>query len=862
MSQPARSRLASFLDLLLVWPRKPEAGGGLVRRCTWGGQLVLGIPSWGRQSSSVRRLAVFGLRTFQGITCRLLLVLLALGGTGYLLVRGSLPPLDGEQTAVGVQEPVTIERDALGVPTIRARSKEDLFFGLGFSHGQDRFFQMDLTRRYAAGELAALLGPQALGVDHETRLHRFRARATAMLNHLHTTDRRLLESYVQGVNAGLASLRCRPWEYYVLRAEPRPWAVEDSLLVIDTMYLMLQAGNFDRELALEVAQHALPPQIFDLIAAVGDEWDAPLEGKPFVTPPLPGPDILDLRRERATLQKAPPDRTFYKFVDPEIAGSNNWAVAGAHTAHGGVLVANDMHLGIRVPGIWYRAALVWTDGSGKEQRAWGATLPGEPGLVVGSNGHLAWGLTNVEGDWSDLVKVEIDPKNPSHYLTPRGSVPFEIHDETIEVKGQPAVTRTIKSTLWGPLLDETARERRYPHALRWVAHDPEALNLEFMKLFDTQTVAEAMVIANRSGGPHVNFIAGDRDGTIGWTILGRIPRRVGLDGMVPRNWSDGKCRWEGYLDPTEYPRIIQPASGRLWTANQRTVEGDNLKMLGLIGYDRGARARQIRDRLFTLEKATEADMLALQRDNRALFLERWQKLLLEVLTPEAIAADPRRGKLRAQVEAWGGRAAKDSIGYRVVHEFRGRVVRATLEPLTARCRIEDSRFGVGYFRMQEGPVWRLVQEKPVHLLDPRYQSWDELLLKIADRVVVVQEKSPDGVTWGERNRADFRHPLSGGLQGIPLVGDWLADQLDMPHEVQDGAWTDMPFIAGRRYGASQRMVVSPGKEDQGYFHIPAGQSGHFLSPHYRDSHAGWFHGEPTPFLPGATQHTLTLRPEK
>ena len=221
-----------------------------------------------------------------------------------------------------------------------------------------------------------------------------------------------------------------------------------------------------------------------------------------------------------------------------------------------------------------------------------------------------------------------------------------------------------------------------------------------------------------------------------------------------------------------------------------------------------------------------------------------------------VASDPRRGELRRHVEGWGGRAAIDSVGYRIVHEFRLRVVRAVLSPLTAPCRRADPKFRLGVFHQTEGPVWAILAKRPVHLLDPSYRDWDGLLLAAVD--AMLDEATADGTplesrTWGERNTVRFRHLLS---TSVPLLGGWL----DLPDQPLPGGWADMPRIQRPDYGASQRLAVAPGRESRGYLHMPCGQSGHPLSPHYRDGHAAWSRGEPTPLLPGPTRQSLVLEP--
>jgi penicillin amidase len=356
---------------------------------------------------------------------------------------------------------------------------------------------------------------------------------------------------------------------------------------------------------------------------------------------------------------------------------------------------------------------------------------------------------------------------------------------------------------------------------------------------------EALRIAATARIPTQNCVVADSSGRIGWTLMGPIPRRFGHDGRLPRSWAAGDAGWDGLLDPAQVPRVVDPPSGRLWTANNRVVDGEMLRALGDDGFALGARARQIRDSLMALERATAEDMLRIQLDDRALVLERWRDLLLRTLTDEAVAARPRRSELRRLVaESWTGHASIDSVGYRMVRAFRLTAAEDLLGAITRRCTAVDSSFSLLSLSQWEGPLWRLVTERPA----------DEALLAAADRMLdgleAQSDRPLDTRTWGERNTVRIQHPLS---LAVPQLGRLL----DLPAEPLPGDLL-MPRIQSPGFGASERFVVSPGREEAGIFHMPGGQSGHFLSPYYRKGHAAWSRGEPTPFLPGTTVHRLTL----
>jgi penicillin amidase len=769
-------------------------------------------------------------------------------------LRNSLPQLSGTASIPGLTAAVRVERDALGVPAVHGGSREDVARALGFLHAQDRFFQMDLQRRQPAGELSALVGPRALDADAAIRTHRFRDVARRAFEKTDPGYRRILEAYADGVNAGVAALASAPFEYVVLRATPERWMPEDSILTVLAMFNTLQGRQAQFEQTLSAMRDSLPETMYRFLATTGSEWDTPVVGERTPRPAMPTAAEFTLRQRSTRLNPSPPHSLMASSDSDEGAtiGSNNWAVAGTHTATGAALVANDMHLSIGVPIIWYRASFSYPDPQrpGATRRIGGVTLPGLPSIVVGSNGDVAWGFTNTGGDWSDLVRVEPDPHDRSRYLTPDGPRAFEVHSETIAATG--GVTRTIEArwTIWGPIVWKDARGREY--AQRWVAHDADLLASDTTSPERARTVEDLVQAVAGLGIPNQNVTMADRAGRVAWTIGGAIPRRVGHDGSTPQSWADGTHRWDGYLSASEFPRIIDPGHGRIWTANAPVVDGAMLATIGEGGYADGIRARLIRDRLMAIDKATPRDMLSVQLEDRALFLERWRELLLKTL---ADASGPR-AEFRSLIDrGWTGRASPDSVAYRLVRTFRTNFVRQVMTWLTEPARTIDPAFDYSRSLRGEGPVWQLIEERPAHLLDPTFKDWDEAILAAVDASIA--ELTANGRTladrtWGEANRAQILHPLA---SGIPFLGRYL----NMPGDPLPGdVYT--PRASSPRTGPSERMVVSPGSEEEGILHVPTGQSGHPLSPHYGDQYRAWLTGEPTPFLPGPAVNTLTLTP--
>lgn len=799
------------------------------------------------------------------------LVVLIIGASVYARseVRGSLPKVDGTAAIKGLTANVRVDRDALGVPTITGASREDAARALGFLHAQDRFFQMDLQRRQPAGELAGLVGPRAIEIDQEIRVHRFRNVAHRALELTAPSYRRVLEAYAEGVNAGLNALASPPFEYLVLRAKPEPWLPEDSILTVLAMFNTLQGRQAAFEQSHGALRDTLPEPMFRFLSAAGSEWETPVVGQPLQRPSIPGPGVFDLRRVNQTAlhnlkTSQPQNLKPLSPHDPEeasIIGSNNWAVDGAHSASGAAILANDMHLSIAVPIIWYRASLVFPDPlqPSANQQLTGVTLPGLPSLVVGSNGHVAWGFTNTGGDWSDLVRIERDARDSEKYLTPEGPKAFDVFNETIAAKGTASKTVPVRWTIWGPIVWKDARGREY--AQRWVAHDAQSLSADITKPERARSVDDLWQAVAGLGIPNQNVTMADTSGRIAWTIGGAIPRRIGHDGMTPESWADGTHRWDGYLTSADFPHIISPENGRIWTANAPVVDGAMLAAIGEGGYADGIRARLIRDRLLAIPKATPRDMLSIQLEDRALFLTRWRQLLLDTLSAPgsrlpAPGAD-RRDEFRRLIDTtWTGRASPDSVAYRLVKEFRLTFVRRVMTSLTAPALAVDPAFDYTRLQRGEGPVWQIVAERPVHLLDPKFKTWAEAILDAVDFTIAQLTEGGRSLadrTWGEANTAEIRHPLA---SAIPFFGKYL----NMPADPLPGdVYT--PRASTPRTGPSERMAVSPGRESEGILEIPTGQSGHPLSPHYGDQYRAWLNGEPTPFLPGPTVSTLLLAPQ-
>lgn len=724
----------------------------------------------------------------------------------YLTLRGSMPILSGEKELSALSSPVHVYRDALGIPSIYAVNRIDVARALGFLHAQDRFFQMDLMRRAAAGELSELFGSKALEFDKTRRLHRFRFRAEALFLRLSKEEQALLQAYTEMVNAGLDALTTRPFEYYLLGTTPMPWRPEDSLLVCFGLFFELQDSSGQYATKSRIMERLLPPEIFNFIAKNGSAWQAALDGSEV--PILPIPDSQSFKYLDLPLGKTSP-----ASFQPKLGGSNQWAVTKERSKDGKALLACDMHLELTVPNIWYRAAFHYREDK-ENVKVFGVTLPGTPLMITGSNTHIAWGFTNGHLNTSSIVIV--DPASSKTVV------------ETILVKDEDPFTFEIKESSWGPILPHTFFGS--PISLSWIAYSLEALNMQLFQLEKVKDVHSAIQVSKAIKVPVLNFLVVDKNSNIAWTLIGAIPNQT----------------------PADYPVIMNPIDNTLWSANNRTLGGEWLARTGGESYLNGIRAYQIQQDLINLWQAVPKDMLALQMKIKAPFFERWHRLLIEIL--QSGPKSQKQQELLSVIQAWNGQCREESAAYYWIRQFRERISTAILERVLAPCLNEYHDF-LMYFQDFEEPVWLIAQQRPSYLTDPKYNNWnDEFLTHIDKMMASIEATEIKNQTWGKQNMLAMNHPFSSALPGLGYL-------LDMPSIPMSGDYF-VPKVAYCNDGASQRMVVSPGNEKDGIFHMPGGQSSHPLSPFYQAGHKAWIEGEATSFLPGKPIYELILQPQR
>ncbi len=779
----------------------------------------------------------------------ILTVLLLLGiGMVFLLWRQSIPPLSGEQVLNTLSAPVTVTTDRHAIPVIHAQSRIDAMRALGYIHARDRLFQMDLMRRKNAGKLAELFGQIAVNSDIRARTYGFHRVAKVALAKLPDEHRRYLDAYAEGVNSYIDQAKTLPFEFTVLDYRPAAWQAEDSLLVVLGMFDVLTGWAEQEERMLSVMEKTLPADMVSFLTPDTDSFTDSLHGPGQGLRPASAIPVAALRQQLAA--RSPIKLGDAVQIRDFVVGSNAWAVGGARTRDGRAILANDMHLGIAVPNLWYRAEMYYGN-----VHAAGVTLPGTPLLVVGSNRHLAWGGTNLSGDFLDLVSLEINPANPYEYRVKNQWRRFDQIREVIDVKDAKPQQVLVKRTLWGPVA--TAPLLGKPVAVHWTALDENAVNLGLMAMEQAETLEQALAIVNHTGGPQLNFLVADDKGGIAWTIMGAIPKRFGGDGSVSRSWADGSVGWDGYVEARKLPRQINPVDGILVSANERRLGKTYPYIIGR-QFANGYRAYRISQRLKQMQDSNEWSLFALQLDTESEFYGFYQQLALTILSPKRIAQQAELIELRDYLLAWNGRADTDSLGFALLQRFQERLAATVFAPFVAACRDADKDFVYGWSYI-DTPLQALLTQKPPELLpDPmHYKSWDDFILgQLQQSAQALQAENPDiklsELTWGKVNKAKFAHPFAGALS---LLGGLL----NMPEDQLAGC-SNCVRVAGPDFGAGERLVVSPAHLDEGILHMPGGQSAHPLSPYYSDQQPYWVAGLPIGLLAGKTEHKLILKP--
>ncbi len=807
----------------------------------------------------------------------------------YFAARSALPQLDGTLQVQGLSAPATVTRDQHGVPTIEAETLEDLFFAQGYVTAQDRLWQMDIMRRYAAGELSEILGADTLKIDREQRILGLRAAAQKNLAMASPRDRAYFDAYARGVNAFIAShLEHLPLEFRILKYQPKPWQPEDSVVIANQMVKDLNFYTFRNALQREEilaklgpeltadlyvnrSWHDRPPTVMredinqkeDQGDQNDEDQDEEDEGTDnavtlFRVPQrVPHPCRALSGKTRLEPVEGNGNLAFAENPEPEaVNGSNNWVVSGAHTVTGKPLLSNDMHLGHQMPNLWYEAHLR----SGRLDVA-GVTLPGMPYVIVGHNQRIAWGFTNLGPTVTDAF---IENCNSQGCQTPQGWQPPQHRREVIHVKNAPDVTVDVKITRHGPIITDILPGETRQIALRWTLY--EGLRMPFFDVDSAQNWDEFRKAFSQLDAPGQNVVYADVDGNIGYQATGRVPIRASGDGSLPVSGTDDAHEWTSYIAFDQLPSIYNPPSGVIATANGRATP-DHYPYSISVEWEAPWRVERIYHILESGRKFGVTDMLALQNDihseNDLFAAERFVYAVDHAAKPSA-----RAKKAADLMRNWDGRMtasyAAPTIAVRSAEELTRLLLEPRLGPAPDDPKQQQEILSWKTYDWLMESVWlqNILLHQPKRWLPQKYSNYDELLTAAVEAAVNDPNVPQDLASWnwGRFNAVEIDHPVLGK---VPFLRHWA----EPGRHQQSGSKYTVKAVTPH-HGPSERFTANLADLDQSTLNVITGQNGNLLSPYYMDQWSAWFEGSTfrLPFTPQAVDvtaaHRLVLKPSR
>jgi penicillin amidase len=791
------------------------------------------------------------------------LVLLLTAAAGlWLYSRKTLPQIDGTVALASLRAQVRIERDAQGIPTIKAASAEDAVFGLGFVHAQDRLWQLETHKRIAAGRLAQAFGAAALENDKFLRALGVKRAAAAQWAQACPELRAGVLAYTAGINAFVQqAMQARPPEFVLLGLTPEPWTPEDTMAWAVMMAWDL-GGNWGTELLRMRLALKLPVErINELIPPYPGE--APLATADYAA--LFRSLRVDGRLGNQALNAAPPSGV-------EGMGSNNWVVHGSHTDTGKPLLANDPHLKLSAPALWYFARL---DAPGL--KAAGATLPGLPLVVLGQNEHIAWGFTNTAPDVQDLYLERIKPDDPTQYQTPQGWAPFETWAETIAVKGQPDVQMTVRATRHGPVISDSGVTQgltgptdkpAYALAMRWTALDADTGTFDAGLAFArANSVAEFIAASSRYVAPMQNMVVADRDGHIGVVSAGRVPLRKAdndLKGRVPSPGWDARYDWDGFLDPAQTPRETDPPRGWIATANQR-IHGPEYRHYITSEWAVPYRMQRIEQLLAARPKHSLDSLREIQADVLSLATLR----LLPFLR-KAQSAHPLAAATQAQLADFDGTMAADRAAPLIFWAWARQLTHAVFADELGQPLFDRTLGGRSFRDALEGVLERndgfWCDDKATPAAETCAQQIDLAFTRALDELQAAHGTDLSAWRWGQAHQARAEHrpfsrvkPLARWFElRTPVGGDTYTVNVSRVALRSDAATGELYLD---EHGPSLRALYDLGGPAKSRFMFSSGQSGNVFSPLYRSFVQRWARVEYVPLWGGAAANVLTLQPQ-
>ena len=752
-------------------------------------------------------------------TLGLLVIALVVSGGGYLALRTSLPTIDGRIMVAGVHGEVSIVRDADGVPTITAKDDDDLAFGLGYVHAQDRLFQMELQRRYGAGRLAEIFGPAALPIDTQMRVLGLYRAAEAAFAKLSPEIQHGIEAYCAGVNAYLSTRGALlPPEFLLLRFSPEPWTPADTLVWGKLMDFQL-GGNYRGEL--------LRARLAKTVSN---------EDMEFLYPGYPKDAPRTLAALTPLYRQLPLDQLYAALpsaMGPHFA-SNNWVVDGAHSASGKPLLANDPHLGFSTPGFWYLARL-----KTPEHDIEGGTVAGTPFVIIGHNDKIAWGFTTTTADIEDLFIEKLDAKDPSRYQVADATLPFRTRQETIKVRGGAPVTLTVRETRHGPVVSDMLPpgtiDSGYVLALKATFLDDDDTSAEALWDIDRATDwASFRDGLKKLVGPPQNIVYADTGGTIGFVAAGRIPIRKSGDGWLPVPGWSGDYDWLGFIPFDQLPQGTNPASGHFVSANNKIVP-DSYPYFISRDWDLPDRAERIEALLTATPKQSVEASAAIQADTLSLEAKRLVPLMTKIVPSSDMAREAVE-----RLQTWDFHMDADKIEPLLftawLRAFAHSILTSRLGDVAAD--YWGLKPEVMFNVLTQRPDWCAEPNRPAEACEIRLSqaldtALDELRHSYGDEMAQWQ--------WGRAHIAYFPNAI---FERVPLLRNWLRVTIPTPggyDTVNRGPSTirDDAHPYEQRFGAGLRIITDMAAPEESRMMIAPGQSGNPLSQHYADLLARW-----------------------
>lgn len=764
------------------------------------------------------------------------------------VIRPALPQLDGKLAVDGLETAVTVYRDGSGIPHIVAKNDHDLFFAQGFVHAQDRLWAMESARRAAHGRLSEVIGDRGLNNDRFMRILGMTQSAEADWTVLDVETQTALQAYADGVNAYLAQAGGKlPLEFKILGIEPEPWTPIDSL-VFGKLVAWGLSNNYQDELIVS--------QLADVVP-----WEQALA----ILPDYPGPDVIPDANKTAGLSETAVSLLNFSAQGQQVApisrpdqGSNTWVAGGTHTASGAPLLANDPHQGLSMPSLWYEAGLHTSDG---RYDVVGASLPGLPGIEIGHNGRIAWGVTNARPDVQDLF-IETLNEAGTQYQFQGEWRDLTLREEVIQVKGGDPITLQVRSTHHGPLVSDAAEDSDQHLALRWTGLDEgRPLAQSILSLNRAQNWDEFRAALALWQLPGMNFVYADADGHIGYQMSGAVPIRAANDvfGLLPVSGADGSHEWTGFIPFDEMPSALDANGDFFASANNRPVGADYPYFLSHY-FQPPYRVALIGDFLRNGRDLTADDFASLQ----ASWNSDINRQVAQAIAAEAVAASEQEQKAQQLLAEWDGRMTPDSPAAALSEAALWALLRQLLTPELGAEVTESylSLAGYPYMFLQN----QLDDPASVWWQGQRAKLLQAALATAVDELSQQMGDDPTAWAWGDIHAITFAHPLGsvGPLAPIfnrgpfPTGGNW--------NTVNSGAYyPDNRYAMG--LGPAYRIISDPAAWDNSRSIIPTGQSGQPFSPFYDDQISPWLAVEyhPLPFtltaVQSAAEYTLQLNPE-